>query len=382
MVGLFVTTGDCNSITEWSGTTWFMRHALEAIGLDMLCFQTPTPTLQRLAKRLLPGRYIDERGMRSLAGHARRVERFLASHEAEIDFIVSAGTIPISRLKTRKPIISWQDATFDSMLDFYPEFTRLSASARFAGHRQESLALGNVAAAVYSSEWAADSPIRDYGVDRAKVHVVPFGANLLEEPGKADVTSWIEERIAQPLELLFIAADWERKGGSVVVQAVDELRARGIPCGLTILGTVPAASIGTLPPGTKMMGFLDKSSRADVLKFRESLRQACFLLLPSKAEAYGIALCEACAYGVPLVTSDVGGIRTIVREDINGRAFSVSSDACEYADFISQTWMSPPAYRSLALSARDEFETRLNWRAAATSFAGILRGVCQAGAPS
>lgn len=379
MVGLFVTTGDSGSITEASGTQWFMRRALEAQGIDLRCLQSPSPTLTstwRFARRLLPSVYDGERSMRALAVHARRVERHLA-RGPEVDFVLSPGTIPIARVRTDKPIVCWADATFDSMVDFYPGFEGLAPEALRVGHMQESMALGNVTAAVYSSEWAAQSAVRDYGADPSKVHVVPFGANVVDEPAPSEVAAWIEERSARPLELLFIAVDWERKGGPLVSQLVLELRARGVRCGLTIVGADPAASGGALPPGTKITGFIDKSSVAGAGEFRECLRRASFLLLPSRAEAYGVALCEAGAYGVPVVTSDVGGITTIVRDNVNGRAFGVSSTPGEYADYVAGVWRSPEVYRRLAEGARHEYEARLNWRTAASSFVRILQDVVE-----
>jgi len=377
MVGLFVTMGDCESILEWSGTPWFMRHALEKAGIGIRCFRSPpTEATARAQMGRLPSWYTGERSMRSLATHARRVEETLARRGDEIDFVFCPGTIPISRVKTTKPIISWTDATFDSMVGFYgDEFAETGAGLRRAGHRQESLALRNVAAAVYSSEWAAGSAVRDHGANPSKVHVVPFGANIINEPSRADVVAWIEERLTRPLELVFIAVDWERKGGALVVQVVNALRARGISVELTIIGPVPDSSVAELPPGTTAMGFLDKSSEAESLRFAEALRRASFLLLPSKAEAFGIVLAEACAYGVPLAASDVGGILTTVRDGVNGRAFSACASPDDYADFTAGVWGSPDTYRALALGARAEFEMRLNWHTAVTAFAGILRDV-------
>ena len=46
------------------------------------------------------------------------------------------------------------------------------------------------------------------------------------------------------------------------------------------------------------------------------------LLLPTRAECYGIVFCEANAYGLPVFATRVGGIPTIVKEGHKCSGFS------------------------------------------------------------
>lgn len=50
----------------------------------------------------------------------------------------------------------------------------------------------------------------------------------------------------------------------------------------------------------------------------EALRQTDVLVLPSDAEGFGLVLIEAMAAGVPVVATDVPGIRDVVKHDRNG----------------------------------------------------------------
>ena len=80
------------------------------------------------AKRLVKNvvfrkNYLRDREPFLLRAYASEVAQRLA--RIDPDLIFSPGTKPVAYLKTDKPIVFWGDATFDGMVDFYPEFTRL-----------------------------------------------------------------------------------------------------------------------------------------------------------------------------------------------------------------------------------------------------------------
>lgn len=80
------------------------------------------------------------------------------------------------------------------MVDFYPNYTNLSASTIVNGNKLEQLALDRCSLAVYSSEWAAESAIRNYNVHPDKVKVIPFGANLECSRSYSDIQNIIRNR--------------------------------------------------------------------------------------------------------------------------------------------------------------------------------------------
>jgi glycosyltransferase involved in cell wall biosynthesis len=66
---------------------------------------------------------------------------------------------------------------------------------------------------------------------------------------------------------------------------------------------------------TEQVKFLGSQDRPGV---RKLLRQCSFLVLPSRAEPFGIAILEAFASSKPVVASAVGGIPEIVKDGKNG----------------------------------------------------------------
>jgi glycosyltransferase involved in cell wall biosynthesis len=98
-----------------------------------------------------------------------------------------------------------------------------------------------------------------------------------------------------------------------------------------------------------------------------------FLILPTRADATPIVLCEAAAFGVPSLTTAVGGIPSVVSDGENGMLFPADAAPEAYCDAIEAMWSDPHAYRELALSSFAEYRRRLNWNTAAATVAGLIR---------
>jgi glycosyltransferase involved in cell wall biosynthesis len=376
----YVTTYDAREVGNWSGLGYFIGWCLESasVSVDYVGpFELERP-LYRKAKRALHralgGRsYLAERDPRIARRLAERVDRRLRS--LECDVIVSPGTIPVAWSRDERPVAFWTDATFGAMVDYYPNFRRLSKESLRAGFELDARALEHASLAIYASDWAARSAIADHGADPAKVHVVPFGANLEQAPARSDVEEALAARADDVCRLLLLGVDWQRKGGDVAVAVTRLLNERGVPTELHVAGCEPPEAV---PAFVHRHGFISKGTPEGRNVLTRLLSRATFLILPSRCEAYGLVLCEANAYGVPCVASRTGGITTIVRDGINGMTFELD-DVEGYADYIERLFADRGAYLELAGTALGEFETRLNWAASGRIVKTLLSSSCIGG---
>ena len=208
---------------------------------------------------------------------------------------------------------------------------------------------------LWPSDWLKTEADALYGSDPAASVVVPWGANI-EDPGLAGT----QPRMAPgaPVELLFIGRDWFAKGGPLVFETLQTLRARGVDARLTVIGTHPPEF--HRDPAMTIMGPLDKSQPDQMAQFAVALRTAHFVVQPS-FESYGFAYCEASAHGLPSLALRVGGVP--VRDGINGFALPLGSTAADFADKVAAYLNDPAAYAALRASSRREYEDRLNWDA-------------------
>jgi glycosyltransferase involved in cell wall biosynthesis len=363
-VGYF-STYDSRDVNNWSGLGYFIRRSLSEAGLSVEELgplarpRSAAITAKRVLHRyFLSGSYLPEREALVGRQYARQIEVLLS--RTDTDVVFSPGTIPIAYLDVQQPVAFWADATFAALRDFYPDFTDIAKRSIDAGEQMERTALERADLAIYASDWAAASAVEHYGADPAKVEVVPFGANLERDVGPSEVRRLIEARPTDSCRLLFIGLDWERKGGPVAVQVAEELNRAGLPTELTVVGSAPK-----LPPSTerfvKVEGFVDKRSEEGRRRIHSLLGSSHFLIMPSRAECYGLVLCEANAFGVPCVTTNVGGIPTIVHDGVNGLMFDVDAPPATLAESVLSTLADVDSYRRLALSSYTEYQDRLNW---------------------
>jgi glycosyltransferase involved in cell wall biosynthesis len=291
-----------------------------------------------------------------LKNYANQVEKHLVSIHSDIVF--SPGTIPIAYLQTEKPIVFWTDATFAGMINFYPKFSNLCAETIKNGNKMEQLALSKCHLAVYSSEWAANTAIQNYDIDPAKVKVIPFGANLNCHRNINDINRIINSKAFDKCRLLFIGVDWYRKGGEQALAVANLLNKRGLKTDLHIVGCKPPSG---LPSFVKNHGFISKKTEEGRKQLDQLLSDSHFLILPSKAECYGIVFAEASSFGLPSLATNVGGITTVIKEGRNGYTFEIDESPEKYCDCIEKFMLSKDDYQKLALSSFQEYDKRLNW---------------------
>lgn len=151
------------------------------------------------------------------------------------------------------------------------------------------------------SQWAALSMIEDYGARAESIHVVPPGIDLDHWRPASD------RRSIRP-QLLFVGADFERKGGDLLLDTfrrylVDE-------CDLHLVTRKPIA------PELGVNVYTDLKIGDG--RLRDLYRACDVLVVPTLADCFSMAALEAMACGLPVVISAVGGIPEIVVEGETG----------------------------------------------------------------
>lgn len=372
----YVAVYDANNVNSWSGLGYHIAKSLENASNQVEYIHKLNSSwkyalkLKQFAFNTLGKEFLWEREPVVLKGYAATVKKQL---NQKTDIIFSPGTLPVAYLDSKKPIVFYTDSIFAGLIDYYPSFSNLTRSTIHNGNAAEQEALNRCSMAIYSSTWAADIAVRHYKVNPAKIQVLPFGANIESKRSYTDIAAAVKSRPANKCVLLFLAVDWERKGGDKALKIAQLLNESGLETELHLVG-IKKPPIKELPPYVFNHGFVDKKSEEGRLLIDKLLMQSHFLVLPTLADCTPIVFSEACSFGLPSLTTNTGGISSVITNNVNGFTFDLNAGAEEYAAYIMEKFQNANTYRELCLSSFNEYETRLNWN---TTGKKLTELICQ-----
>lgn len=368
----YVTAYDATDVSNWSGTGYYVAKTLEKHVGDVTYIGDLRPRrfishdVKRLWYHKIVGASYDAtRSALMGKAFAREAEKQLRG--GNFDLVFSPGSIPIAYLETKTPVAFWTDSTFQAMIGYY--YMDLSAETIRDGNLMEKAALERSTLAIYSSDWAANGAIDFYKVDSNKVKVVPFGANVSDVPSPGQ----LKHQVGNPeLKLLFVGKDWERKGGRIAHETMISLNRRGVRATLTVVGCVPPAAFSD--GRMEVIPFLDKNKPEDAARLRRLYLDSDFFIMPSRKDCSPIVLCEAAAFGLPVLSTDTGGIRTIVPDGVSGFVLPLEAEGGDYAETVMNVIETKGAYERLSVSARQRYDDVLNWDAAGMELKRLVSG--------
>lgn len=361
----YVSLGDPLDVREWSGIPYWTVRKLRDAGHDVTVIGPLNRTMryvytfQKLSSRLRGNDIQLDRLSLMTKSFARQIRRRIGKRD--FDVILSSSSIPIADLAGSIPILFWTGAVIDMMINFYEDRAwKLTPHYLEIARMQEQRALTRCSYAIYASDWAANSVLEGYSVDRQKVVVRPYGPNL-DVPGDDVARERLVEEISQGIcRFLFVGTDWQRKRGDLARDVVEALRAHGIDAHLTIVGRSLFAEREP-PPFVEQKGFVDKGSDDGCRRLMELYASSHFFIMPSSAEALGVVFVEAAGFGLPSIATRVGGIPTVVHDKNTGLLLDPSAGPHEYVERVKELIESPQAYRKYRENTLAEFHRNWSW---------------------
>ncbi|CAK6696900.1 glycosyltransferase family 4 protein [Synechococcus sp. CBW1107] len=365
--------GDATNLATWSNIPYFLLQAGLQNGLlqggvplwpERLRWQRRGWNLAQLLRHGKPGGFqYSRRFTRALLAPAR------LPADQPLLLLSHFPLLPAADWPAAWRVDFYIDATTRQVFDHYGHGHRLAQGYRQQVLERERLAYRRAGSIVCMAQWAADSVINDYGIDPAKVHVVPGGANLAEDQLSALPPAALPPppSVDHPLRLGFLGKEWQRKGGPFLLQLAEALQEKGIPTVIRAIGPDPAF----LPahPALQPLGFLNKQTHT--ARFVAELRSWHFGTLFSSAEAAPRSNLECLRLGVPVLSHAVGGIASTLPDSGCGMLFPAHPAAADVADWIAARLSPYGGYLTWRAALAPRWR-EFSWDAAVEQLAKIL----------
>jgi glycosyltransferase involved in cell wall biosynthesis len=238
---------------------------------------------------------------------------------------------------------------------------------------REQEVLTAAAAVIATSPWAARRVVTRHGLDPTRVTVATPGVDPAPlAPGTVD------SDLAET-DLLCVGALTPTKGQDLLVAALAEVRDQ--PWTATLVG--PLRDPGHVDA---VRAAIERHGLAGRVRLTGPLTGAALdaayagtdlLVVPSRAETYGMVVTEALARGVPVLVSDAGGLPETLGRDPEGRVPGMVVPAGRVADLGAALhgWMADPDRRAgLRRSAHRRRGMLHGWEVTSRCVATVLIG--------
>jgi glycosyltransferase involved in cell wall biosynthesis len=239
--------------------------------------------------------------------------------------------------------------------------------------RREGAVLSAAASVVTTSSWARRVLLDLYSLPSDRVHVAEPGVDPAElAPGTATAGA-----------LLSVAAVIPGKGHDVLVEALASLTGFRWHC--QCIGSLerdPAfvQRLRRRIVDGGMEGRVRFSGPQAEADLAHSYAAADLLVLPSRAESYGMVIAEALARGLPVVAAEVGGAPEALGRGANGTRPGLlvpPGDPASLRDAL-RSWLEDAGLRlRLRAAARERRASLAGWSTTTSAVAEALRGAAR-----
>ncbi|MCE7981233.1 MAG: glycosyltransferase family 1 protein [Caldilinea sp. CFX5] len=167
------------------------------------------------------------------------------------------------------------------------------------------------------SQWTKAGLIAEYGVPTEKIVVIPPGVNTKEWRRSSPQTPTTAGQ-NEPVKLLFVGGDLQRKGGELLLQAFRLLRQEQAQRSDQTGSAIELHLVTRDPVAAESGLFVYNNMQPNSAPLKALFHSADIFCLPTYGDCLPMVLSEAGAAELPAVATNVAGIGEIVKDGETG----------------------------------------------------------------
>ena len=328
-------------------------------------FRTPRPSEIRDGVDLLEVATMWTAGFPEPRTFGLRVARLLRGRLGDFDVVHDNQTLADGVLAVERsglPVVATihHPITFDRRVDLAaaPSRRRRLMLRRWYGFlRMQGRVARRVGTVLSPSESSARDIVTDFGVDRARIRVVPLGVDDVFRPPT-------EPRVPGRI-VAMASADTPMKGIATLLEAFAKLRTER---------DVELLLVSKPKPGGETERIVDRLGITDWVRFVHGISDeelaatvgsAEVACVPSLYEGFSLPTAEAMACGTPLVVSRAGAIPEVVGPDGLCADLVTPGDVGELVHALDALLDDPARRDRMGRAGRERALAEFSWRAVA-----------------
>ncbi|MDT8412405.1 MAG: glycosyltransferase family 4 protein [Vicingaceae bacterium] len=370
----FISEWDVNNPTQRSGVPHHIYKALVQNGYEVkVCFVSKKKRslfskLISKTKNILYNQWFNQ-----VLGHYyfeysasyfkllyQTISSFIKTEK--IDVLLAINSFSFTYSPNFKPTIVWIDNSFFTFFEHNP-MPRVNANNFKRICKNEKQALHHTSTIICASNWLKSQLIARYNIPEHKIAVVPRGANLTANFSALDMNKVLTNRLANKIKLVFIGRKWDLKGGDIAFAVCEQLREKGYDIELVVFGKATGCPINLNDVAwVTFREKFDLSNEVDLKVVKEELSLARFLVVPSRADGFGIVFAEAATFGLPSVALDIMGVENAVINDVTGKRFEEKDTIDKMTHYLVKYFDNEELYRHLCLQCYEYAIANFDWK--------------------
>jgi glycosyltransferase involved in cell wall biosynthesis len=303
--------------------------------------------VQRLNGRAGAFHFFSERRLNRIA---KLVENAI-DEDADCDFF--HGQTPWILYESQRPYFLYTDTCFSTYIDVYHDRSKFRPDDLKRICETEGRWLSRAARVFFGTRWGLERAATDYRIPRSNLSAVGAGGSMSPPPKDTYDTG---------MSFLFIALDFERKGGRICAEAFNTVYARFPEARLTFVGAAPPADLLALP-GVSYIGLLRKSVPAELARLESIYSEAFALVHPTSSDIQPLVISEAGYYGCPSIAARSFGIPELVEDGVTGFLIDPPLTAEAFANRMLELCADRNRYFSMRKTVRVHATKNLTWQA-------------------
>jgi glycosyltransferase involved in cell wall biosynthesis len=336
-------------------------------------FRTPHPREIRDRIDLLEVATMWTAGFPEPRTFSLRVARLLRDRLADFDVVHDNQTLGYGLLDVERaglPVVTTihHPITFDRRVDLAAATTwrrRLTLRRWYGFLRMQAKVARRSTSVLCPSESSVRDVVRDFGVDPARVTVVPMGVDRVFRPPSAPR---VPGRI-----VAMASADIPMKGIATLLEAFAKLRTER---------DVELLMVSRPKPGGQTEQIVDRLAITDSVRFVHGISDeelaavvgsAEIACVPSLYEGFSLPTVEAMACATPLVVSRAGAIPEVVGPDGLCADLVTPGDVGELEAALERLLDDPDRRARMGAAGRERALAEFGWRAVAEATAAAYQ---------